>query len=167
MFRVEIEHKKILEFNKWNSIEKKTNKLHVIDCLKIEQKTITDCGEIANTFGEYFLSVGRKLAQNMKPSKRPITQYINKISPNKKSLYLHPTNHLEVQHLIDDLPNKNSSGHDDINNVILKKISTTIVHPLVEIFNISMSEGKFPQWMKCADVVPLYKSKHKDNSINY
>ena len=42
-----------------------------------------------------------------------------------------------------------------------------IVHPLAEIFNLSMSEGKFPDQMKCANVVPLYKSKHKDNPINY
>ena len=54
----------------------------MIECLKIGQKAITDCGEIANTFGEYFSSVGKNLAQNMSLPTKPISHYINKIDVN-------------------------------------------------------------------------------------
>ena len=148
-------------------VQKKTNKLPVIDCLKVDQRNITDCGEKANTFGDYFSAVGRNLAQSMKPPKRPVTDYINKINNCDKSLYLHPTNLVEIQCLIEVLPNKKSSGYDDISNVVLKKISITIVQPLANIFNDSMVEGKFPERMKSVDVVPLYKSKSKENPVNY
>ena len=57
------------------------------------------------------------------------------------------------------LPNKRSSGHDGINNLVLKEISEYICTPLAYMFNDSMTNGVFPDVMKIADVVPLYKGK--------
>ena len=62
----------------------------------------------------------------MKPPKRPVTDYINKINNCDKSLYLHPMNPVEIQRLIEALPNKKSSGHDDISNVVLKRKSVLL-----------------------------------------
>ena len=39
--------------------------------------------------------------------------------------------------------------------------------PLEQIFNLSLESGTFPNLMKDAEVVPLYKSKEKDLSVNY
>ena len=39
--------------------------------------------------------------------------------------------------------------------------------PLCRIFNQSISEGRFPDLMKLAKVVPLYKSKEMDIVLNY
>ena len=64
-------------------------------------------------------------------------------------------------------PHKTSSGHDNISNVLLKKLSPSIIHPLCILFNKSMEEGKFPETMKHADVVPLYKSGDQYECTNY
>ena len=69
--------------------------------------------------------------------------------------------------LIDSLPNKTSSGHDNISNVLLKKIKESISQPLASLFNESMQEGLVPDIMKIADVIPLHKSKSKTETTNY
>ena len=78
-----------------------------------------------------------------------------------------PTTKEEIIRIIDKLPNKRSSGYDNLSNLLLKKISYEIAMPLEQIFNLSLELGTFPNLMKDAEVVPLYKSKEKDLSVNY
>ena len=62
------------------------------------------------------------------------------------------------------LPNKRSSGHDRINNIILKEIGEYICIPLTYLFNESMTTGDA---MKLAEVVPLHKGKARCEVENY
>ena len=73
----------------------------------------------------------------------------------------------ELVKLFKELPNKSSHGHNDLNNILLKELSDGILDPLVTLFNRSLQEGYFPNQMKIAEVVPLYKSKERDQSSNY
>ena len=73
----------------------------------------------------------------------------------------------EVDRLIRNLPNKNSSGYDDLSNILLKELHHLITQPLTDLFNRSISEGIFPEAMKLADTVPLYKSKDRTLTTNY
>ena len=50
---------------------------------------------------------------------------------------------------------------------MLKTLHLSIVGPLTIIFNKSLSEGCFPDRMRYADVVPLYKSKEHYLTTNY
>ena len=65
------------------------------------------------------------------------------------------------------LPNKGSSGHDKIDNILLKKIGTEVAEPISLITNLSLETGIFPYLMKNALVVPLYKAKSKEEVVNY
>ena len=65
------------------------------------------------------------------------------------------------------LPAKTSSGHDGISNKLLKDLNCTISYPLSIIFNQSLATGIFPENMKMAEIVPLYKGKEEDKVINY
>ena len=49
----------------------------------------------------------------------------------------------------------------------MKSLNEAISLPLCRIFNQSISEGRFPDLMKLAEVVPLYKSKEMDIVLNY
>ena len=73
----------------------------------------------------------------------------------------------EVIHIIEKLPNKKSSGFDNLNNILLKNLKEEIATPLEKIFNLSIQSGIFPGLQKSAEIVPLYKGKEKDLSINY
>ena len=50
---------------------------------------------------------------------------------------------------------------------LLKKISDAIIKPLHHIFNLSLSSGEFPQDVKLAEVIPLFKKGLKDKMENY
>ena len=76
---------------------------------------------------------------------------MDNIKHNPKSIFLHPCTTEETSSIIQQLPNKTSSGHDNI----LKKLAKSLLHPLCIIFNQSMQDGKFPEAMKKADVTPL------------
>ena len=53
-----------------------------------------------------------------------------------------------------------------ISNILLKRIKTSIIKPLSIIFNLSLVSGQFPENMKIAEVLPLFKkgAKHLLNS---
>ena len=148
-------------------INKKTNKMHVIDCLTKENIKITNSREITEEFGKYFASVGKTYATKIENPKTNIGDYTNKIPNQEKTLYMYPTNESEIERIIRELPNKTSSGHDDISNNLLKKIGPCISKALCKVFNNSLSEGTFPTIMKQADVVPLFKSKSREFTTNY
>ena len=103
----------------------------------------------------------------MKQSKLDVGEYTSKIVRNNSTLYLYPTNQTEITKLLSKLPNKTSSGYDDISNCLLKKLGPSITYPLSLVFNQSMLEGSFPEIMKKADVIPLHKSKDMTHTNNY
>ena len=73
----------------------------------------------------------------------------------------------ETKQVINNLPNKTSCGHDQISNELLKSLANSISYPLSTIFNQSISEGIYPDQMKLAEIIPLYKGKDSDKVINY
>ena len=148
-------------------IGKENNKTHVIESIRSGNILKYDPYSITNTFCEFFATVGKKYAENFKTTAEETLINLDKIERSSKTLFLHPCTQNEVETLIKNLPYKTSSGHDNISNVLLKKLSNNIKYPLSIIFNKSMSQGKFPEAMKLADVSPLYKSKDEKECTNY
>ena len=145
----------------------KNDKSCLIDCLKINDVLEYDAKKITNKFGEYFSSVGKSFANKVKEPATSPNDYSGKIPLNNKSLFMMPCSQKEISELIQKLPAKTSSGYDNISNVLLKDIGRYIVSPLTIIFNESLTMGIFPEVMKLADVVPLYKAKEKFLETNY
>ena len=148
-------------------IGKENNKTHVIDIIKSASIPRTDPHSITNTFNEFFSTVGKTYAERQKVSPTETSNNIRNIKNNPKTLYLSPCTAEEIRTIIQQLPHKTSSGHDNISNVLLKKLTECLIHPLSIIFNQSMETGKFPESMKKADVTPLYKSKDDQECTNY
>ena len=148
-------------------IGKTSDKNSIINYIKVNEVDILNEKEIANEFGKYFSSVGKTFANQIKSPKQGNTQYIDKIIRNPKSIYLHCTTEPEVKKLIENLPNKTSSGYDNISNILLKKLCTTLIKPLVLIFNHSISQGIFLSKMKLTATTPLYKGKESYYTTNY
>ena len=133
----------------------------------MENIDITHSKKIANEFGRYFSTVGNNYAKKIENPNVKIESYLKVIPRNTKSIFLNLTTGEEIRSLISKLANKKSSGFDNIDNVILKEIKDCIWPKLAEIFNLSMLEGVFPEKMKLAEVVLLYKSKEKYLMNNY
>ena len=117
-----------------------------------------DPATITNEFCKHFSSKGETFANKIPPPSKEISEYLNSIPQNEKCIFLNPTDSTEIRELINDLVPKNSSGYDNLLNKLLKRLLPAVIEPLTIIFNKSLTEGVFPEAMKKADVVPLYKA---------
>ena len=155
----------------WSTIHevcgKHNDKSSMIDYLTIEGIKTYDADKISNQFAMYFSSVGKKFANKLPASVTSVSEYIARIAQNSSSIMLFPCTETELSKLIGSLPNKTSCGIDEINNILLKKISNSIIPILCELFNKSLEKGVFPELMKVAEVVPLHKGGDKSQETNY
>ena len=102
-------------------IGKASDKSSVISHIKVDQVEILNEKAIANEFGKYFSNVGKEFANRVGDPKNKIAYYSDKIFRNPNSIYFHPTSEIEIRKLIENLPNKTSSGHDNISNILQKR----------------------------------------------
>ena len=69
--------------------------------------------------------------------------------------------------IIKNLASENSSGHDGISARFIKRMLDTITPSLTHSINLSLSTGIFPDRLKIAKVIPLFKKvEHKWLNIN-
>ena len=148
-------------------IHKSNDKSCIIDCIKVNNIELYDKKKISNAFGEYFSNLGENFANKIKKPINNINTYLNVITRNSNSIFIAPTTNIEIEKLINALPNKKSSGFDNINNTLLKKIASDISPVLADVFNQSISTGLFPDIRKLAEVVPLFKTKDRTLTENY
>ena len=146
---------------------KHSNKSNLIEYLKIDNIKEYGAKKISNRFAKYFAGVGKCFAERIPKPTKSIASYLKLLQSNKASLFLTPTYEDELKQIVTALPAKASSGHENISNILLKEIINPLAHVLEEVFNKSMTTGEFPNIMKLAEVVPLYKNKEHYLESNY
>ena len=65
------------------------------------------------------------------------------------------------------MENKTSCGVDGISNSLLKSIKSEIVQPVTVLINQMLTTGIFPDKLKIAKVVPLYRKGDNTLFSNY
>ena len=133
-----------------------------VDGVKMYSKKI-----IADEFVRFYAKLGELLAGKINQSTVTSADYISQIPRLVDSLVLAETNPTEIERIMSALPNKTSSGHDRVSNILLKQLGQSLSYPLGIIFNQSIATGSFPSLMKIAEVIPLYKGKEEDLIVNY
>ena len=83
-----------------------------------------------------------------------------------QSIFLNPVSEYEIVNIINQLP-VTSAGYDNIPSKLLKLKIEHIKKPLCKIFNTSLSIGYFPDLLKIARVVPIFKSGNSKIISNY
>ena len=153
---------------------KRNDKTRVLDYLTINGVKDYNAKRICNRFAKYFANVGENFAAKILAPTKLAHDYSKRLQNSQASLFLNPTDVKEIPTdvkeivtLVSQLPNKSSSGHNNISNILLKQLIHQIAPALVEVFNKSMTMGEFPTVMKVAEVVPLYKSKENFLETNY
>ena len=112
-----------------NAIKSNHDKSNLIDSIKVDNVEITNAQNIANEFGKFFASIGYNTSIKGGNSTKDITQYLDKIPINNSSIFLIPCTVSEISNLIENLPNKTSSGYDNISNLILKNSAQHYCYP--------------------------------------
>lgn len=124
-----------------------------------------DAQEIANEFKNFFVSVGVNLAKEIAQTHMvPTTLNIN---VNQNSMFLGAIVESDVLEVVSKLKNKRSTDCNNIDMSLIKQVIPCIVKPLTYIFNCSFATGTFPEKMKLAKVLPIYKSGDKHLVTNY
>ncbi|CAL4122769.1 unnamed protein product [Meganyctiphanes norvegica] len=82
-------------------------------------------------------------------------------------MYMHKILNKEVSKQINQLDTKKSAGHDSFNAKFLKLSHSLIVTPLTDIFNISIDTGNYPDELKIAKCIPIFKKVLKKAPSNY
>ena len=131
---------------------------------KHNNREITSNVEIANHFNSYYLNMAKNLQSKIPKQSIDPSSYLK--CKNVSSLFLMPTDENEVCKIITTLKNS-SPGHDGIDIKIIKHIKHAIITPLVHLCNQSFSQGKIPNELKIAKVIPIYKKGDKGNFANY
>ena len=157
--------------NAWKIINettgKKSKKSTLIEHIVYDGQQRTTNQDIANAFNDYFSTVGAKLAQqiNVPGNDNDINQYLT--NPQHNSLFLSPISDNEIQNEILKLKIGKSAGLDEIPNKLVKSTSQFITPFLTHIFNLVLSKGKYPDLLKVAKVIPIYKKGDSTLPENY
>ena len=136
-----------------------------IQTLKLASgQTTNDPKVIANTLNEFFTNIGKNMSSRLPDAPIPHQQFLN----NRQccSFYLSPTDPLEILKLINSFsPHK--SVPDKIPPKFFKLGAPSLANILSVLINDCFVSGKFPNSLKIARVVPIYKDGPKDTSSNY
>jgi len=78
-----------------------------------------------------------------------------------------PVTEKEVEKIIMSFDNKYSSGYDEIPIVVIKYALPHIIKPLTHVINSSLICGKFPENLKVARVIPIFKKGNREDVTCY
>lgn len=118
---------------------------------------------VANEFNEYFVGVTQKLAAKF-------TCAGDSFIPHKRianSIFIFPISPTEIFNAINSIANKNSPGSDGVGAQLIKNCIYSLLTPLEILFNLSLTKGIFPDVLKNAIVVPVFKAGISSQISNY
>ena len=113
-------------------------------------ETISDDHKIANSFNNFFVNVGSELVNRIPSSPIFPSRYMKNQIVN--SIFLETVSPEELLQVI------KCCGYDELDAQHIKSSSSIILQPLLHICNISFTRGVFPDGVKLAKVIPLFKS---------
>ena len=113
---------------------------------------------IANAYNDYFVEVGPTLANNISCTVNPMSYVTNHVI---NSMYVPVITECEIMTVVSSLTNS-SPGWDNLPARLLKPYI-----PLSYIINKSFETGVFPDDLKVAKVIPIYKSGNKTLRSNF
>ena len=126
----------------------------------------TDKQIIANKFNLFFTNIAQTLAREIKYDgtknvKYCLNKHINTV------FNFENVDEDTVRKTIQTLPSKNSCGLDGISSKLIKIIEPAIIKPLTLLINQVLNTGIFPDEIKIAKVIPIFKKDDPTLFKNY
>jgi hypothetical protein len=147
-----------------NQVINRKKKIRENTTFKHNNREISSDADISNHFNQYFLNVAKNLNSNVPSNSMDPCLYMT--NSTEKSLFFQPTSEEEILQIISNLKNS-SSGYDDIIVKLIKSVKHDILTPLAHICNLSFKEGKIPDSMKIAKILPIHKRGDNKLFANY
>ena len=144
-------YKYLKNYNKSN----KQNVPNIINDNNIKVTSPKKLSEIANNF---FINKINKIKSTFTKTQITPIQILSKLRPRvNEKLEIPPIKQSEMIKIIISLKNSNCTGHDDISNKIIKKLTQQIAPHLCHLINSIIITEIFPDIYKISRILPLSK----------
>ena len=130
---------------------------------------VTDKKLIAEGFNKYFSTIGTNLAATIEQQSGVNLDFDHKtnVKVSDGVFKFQEVDTETILSIIRSLKNQNSSGVNNISNLLLKEIAPYIIKPLYKLLNRSIRTGTVPKSFKKAKVIPVYKGKDSGSQFEY
>ena len=133
------------------------------ESISINSKLCTNKKEIANEFNNYFATI---CANNEIPDTS--THFTSSLNTSIESTFnFDLIDNATTMHYLSKLTPSHSCGHDNLSAITLKCIANEICECLTLIINQTITTGIFPNQLKIAKVVPIFKKNVQTDVKNY
>ena len=144
----------------------KSKKAETPNRLIVDNREVTDKFMMSETFNQQFISIGKKLADNINNTPNSFYKFLPK-REESTSIYFEPPRYNEVYNIIHSLKINKSTGHDNVDAYFIR-ISCDLITPyLTQLCDFSFKFGLSPECLKIAKVVPIFKNGSKNDINNY
>ena len=130
------------------------------------QKSSSSTNISAHAFNTYFVNIAQELINGLNHNNSIVDPPVT--TKRGPGFSFRPISYIEVRDIIKNLKNKACRDSHHLNVPLLKLVREIIVYPLTKLINQSIESGHFPDVLKRALVVPVYKGKgDRDEVGNY
>ena len=151
----------------WTIVKKETNQIpevldKIIPIRNNQNQPFIDHVEQASYINQFFCEVGLQLQNGIPQTPRPA------IPAAPVQFKLEPVSPEEVTQCINDLKNKSTFDLYGFSTKLLRNFSQPLIIKLTDLVNESFISGIFPDSLKIAKVLPIYKGKGDKTKVeNY
>ena len=134
---------------------KKKRRGDYINQILKDGKCMSDPHGIVNALNEYFCNIGNELQAKFTNTDGQYLTYLP--DETMQNFFLQPISASQVKCEILKLNSKKSPGDDNIGTTIIQLCPDVFSQNLSKLYNDSISKDEYPQQMKIARVIALYK----------
>ena len=146
-------------WNEINTLISRKKKTQSPKYFLINNAEITDNKEIAESFNNYFATIGSADTNTASTSADNYKHFMkNRVTFDFNFETITPDT---IEKIIKTLKPKTSSGHDNISTILIKHLSPSIAGILAVRVNQSLCTGIFPDTLKISKITPIYKKKRR------
>ena len=133
--------------------------------IKTKNGYTEDTTEIAAEFNNFFSTVGNTIDEKTPVTNKCFTDYLTEST--QPPILLQSVDSQEIVYFISQMKSSKACGPTSIPNNLLKEHKHIFSTILATLINKSFSDGTFPDLLKLANVIPIYKKKEKLLCSNY
>ena len=141
------------------------NKKNISNVFVVNGKNLNNEAEIAEHFNAFFSTVGLKQASSIPHNNMLFSDYL--LNPSDLAFSFTRVTRDEITQIINSFKPKSSTGEDNISLKLFKMIGPKLSESLTLVINQSLATGVFPDSLKIAKVIPLFKKDDASKFDNY
>lgn len=140
---------------------------NLVNAISKKDREVIKSTLLPDDYNNYFVNIAKTIIPHDLAS-TTATDYLHNIKIDcNDHLNLKEVSLNEMRDIIDSLRKSKSKDIYNFNVHIIKTLKNILISPLTDLVNLSFRHGKFPDALKLAKVVPIYKNGDQNDPTNY